>query len=187
MAQIMPDGSLGPTWTRVDEMARQYKRMLKLYPEVTKQRLLDGGLSEQRIWLLDRLAECAEPQIEYLQEKYRTFKAFNEAVERGEEFSKDAQEAYRANWLAYQKEDREEVKRALQEAMDRLQPAICPGPGPMWDEFSATLPGYREYWAMFAITAAESLFGRIDAAQEELARGYTNGGGQVHLPDSDGP
>jgi hypothetical protein len=151
-------------FTRVDEMVRQYKRVFELYPEVTRQRLLDSGLAEGRIWLLDRLSECTESQIDYLQKKHGSFKALHEAMERGEEFSKNAQEAYRANWLAWQKENRKEVKQALEEAMDRLQVAIAPGPGPVWDGFVATLPGYREHWAMLTI-------------EEELTSGDADGGG----------
>jgi hypothetical protein len=101
--------------------------------------------------------------------------------------SEDAKEAYRANWLAWQKESREEVKIALEEAMDRLQPMICRGPCPEWDEFTATLPGYREYWAMSAINAADSMLKRIGAVQEELARGYTRDRGQVQPPGAGSP
>jgi hypothetical protein len=143
MTELLPTE---PTWARVDEMVRQYRRILASYPEA-KSRLQNGGVPESRIYLLDRLAEISAKQIVYLQEKHGTFKAFEEAYERGEEFSAAAQEAYRANWLAHQNESRQEVKKALEEAMDRLQEQIAPGPGPIWTEFKATLPGFDVHFA----------------------------------------
>jgi hypothetical protein len=186
MAELLPHGPSPTVWAKVDQMAKQYKRMMAKYPGA-KERLAAGGVRESRINLLDRLAECSDEQLTYLAEKYATFKAFEEAYERGEEFSVTAQEAYRANWMAHIKETRPEVKKALEEAMDRLQPMICPGPCPEWEEFTATLPGYREYWAMFAIDATDSMLKRVGAAEQELARGYTRDRGQVQPPDTGPP
>lgn len=39
--------------------------------------------------------------------------------------------------------------------MDALQPLICHGPGPVWRAFTATLPGFREWWDGVAAIANE--------------------------------
>jgi hypothetical protein len=98
-----------------------------------------------------------------------------------------AKEEYRNCWNAWRAMETEEGKIAMEHEMDRLQPMICRGPCPEWDEFTATLPGYREYWAMWTINAADRMLKRIDAVQEELARGYTRDRGQVQPPGAGSP
>lgn len=71
----------------------------------------------------------------------------------------------------------QEAKQSMEAEMDRLQPMICPGPCPEWDEFTATLPGYRKHWAMFAIDAAD----QIDS-EGGWVSGYTTGEGPVQPP-----
>lgn len=44
--------------------------------------------------------------------------------------------------------------------MDWLQSKIAPGPGPEWDAFIDTLPGYRQAWQELALEAL--LFGDFD-------------------------
>lgn len=39
--------------------------------------------------------------------------------------------------------------------MDELQPLICHGPGPLWQAFVATLPGFKEWWGEVSTIAQE--------------------------------
>jgi hypothetical protein len=64
---------------------------------------------------------------------------------------RQAKEAYRNCWNAFRRTESESERRALGAEMDRLQPLICERPGPYWREFTATLPGYTEFWREFAI------------------------------------
>ena len=63
----------------------------------------------------------------------------------------EAMAQYRLFWLSYlglwgNNPGRSQQRRALTEEMDSLQPLIAEGPGPEWFAFTATLPGYDEYW-----------------------------------------
>jgi hypothetical protein len=67
-----------------------------------------------------------------------------------------AKEEYRNCWNAFRRTESEPERRALGAEMDRLQPLI---PGSYWREFTATLPGYTEFWREFAIRSLTILGG----------------------------
>jgi hypothetical protein len=64
------------------------------------------------------------------------------------EDQKIAQHAYRKTWESWLLAKSPKRKRELEEIMDQLQPQCVdpPMPGPDWDAFIDTLPGYREWW-----------------------------------------
>ena len=37
-------------------------------------------------------------------------------------------------------------KRVFEQRMDAFQPLICRGPGPEWQAFAESLPGFVEFW-----------------------------------------
>ena len=62
----------------------------------------------------------------------------------------EAKEQYRATWSAYCLCTGPKQKRELEMLMDDLQPQICEGPGPEWDAFTKTLPGFLEFWGRWS-------------------------------------
>ena len=59
-----------------------------------------------------------------------------------------AQSAYRAAWTAYVLAVTDEARVAAGEMMDHMQPYIADNPkDPRWPAFTATLPGFAEFWA----------------------------------------
>lgn len=86
---------------------------------------------------------------------------------------------YRNCWNAWRSMQTQEGKRAMEQEMDRLQPMIAPGPGPEWDEFKATLPGYNEFWSAFAENAMSQI--------EEMKHGHTGGLDPIRSPDPGPP
>jgi len=74
----------------------------------------------------------------------------------------EAKEAYRKAWGAYCLTGLNlEKKQMLEELMDDLQPKICRGPGPEWDAFVQTLPGFLEYWARWQETVMKLVLARV--------------------------
>lgn len=60
----------------------------------------------------------------------------------------DAKDAYRRAWIAWKSTASATKRRQLEDLMDSLQPQIAKGPGdPVWKEFTASLPGYLEFWS----------------------------------------
>lgn len=45
----------------------------------------------------------------------------------------------------------------LQQAMDDAQLQISRGPGPLWQDFADSLPGYRAFWEGFRTWAGEKV------------------------------
>ena len=60
--------------------------------------------------------------------------------------SDEAKEAYRQAWMGWRLTQDPERKRKLEQQMDAVQPIITPRPGPEWDEFTKSLPGFLEFW-----------------------------------------
>lgn len=65
----------------------------------------------------------------------------------------EAKERYRTVWSSYCLCQDELQKRELEKLMDDLQPRICRGPGPEWQAFAETLPGFLEFWDRFRVEA----------------------------------
>lgn len=59
-----------------------------------------------------------------------------------------AQQTYRRAWTEYATCTDPARRKLLEVAMDGVQPDCVDsrGPGPEWEAFIATLPGYREHW-----------------------------------------
>lgn len=64
----------------------------------------------------------------------------------------EAQSVYRDAWTSYLMSSDDEVKKELEEVMDSCQPFCVESgrPGPEWDAFTETLPGFREFWDGFS-------------------------------------
>jgi len=58
----------------------------------------------------------------------------------------EAKEQYRTVWTSWCLCQDQTQKRGLEQLMDDLQPRICRGPGPEWQAFAETLPGFLEFW-----------------------------------------
>jgi hypothetical protein len=58
----------------------------------------------------------------------------------------EAKEAYRQAWIGWCLATKQETKRKLEQRMDSLQPSITRGPGPEWQAFAESLPGYVKFW-----------------------------------------
>jgi len=60
----------------------------------------------------------------------------------------DAQFAYRAAWAAFVLTVDQRKRMPLMRLMDDVQPDCVDsrGPGPEWEAFAASLPGFVEYW-----------------------------------------
>jgi len=58
----------------------------------------------------------------------------------------EAKEAYRQAWLGWCLTQDPARKHELEQQMDDLQPRIARGPGPEWQAFAKTLPGFFEFW-----------------------------------------
>lgn len=58
----------------------------------------------------------------------------------------EAKEVYRQAWTAWCLTQDPVRKQELEEQMDAVQSTIAYGPGPEWDEFAASLPGFLEFW-----------------------------------------
>lgn len=70
-----------------------------------------------------------------------------------------ARSAYRATWENYLLcRDRKE-RRVLEKLMDELQQYCVnpPRPGPGWDDFVATLPGFNQYWERFRASYKDAM------------------------------
>lgn len=48
--------------------------------------------------------------------------------------------------------------------MDALQSSICRGPGPLWRDFVATLPGFQEWWDGTATDITETYMEKVGLA-----------------------
>lgn len=57
-----------------------------------------------------------------------------------------AKEAYRQAWLGWCLATTQETKHLHEQRMDGLQSSIARGPGPEWQAFVETLPGFVEFW-----------------------------------------
>jgi hypothetical protein len=62
-----------------------------------------------------------------------------------------AMREYRLLWLSWlaqwgSRRQSRWRKQALEIRMGELQTEVCVGPGPLWLEFSRTLPGFVEFW-----------------------------------------
>lgn len=64
----------------------------------------------------------------------------------------EAQAAYRQAWMQRCLATKPDVQRAAERSMDAVQEACVDSgrPGPEWEAFIDTLPGYRESWQRFA-------------------------------------
>jgi hypothetical protein len=60
----------------------------------------------------------------------------------------DARARYRAAWTMWLTSRTDDDRRIAEKLMDEAQPGCAEGgrPGPDWDEFKATLPGYNAHW-----------------------------------------
>ena len=58
----------------------------------------------------------------------------------------EAKKAYRQAWLGWCLTQDPTRKLELEQRMDDLQPRITRGPGPEWEEFTKSLPGFIEFW-----------------------------------------
>lgn len=58
----------------------------------------------------------------------------------------EAKEAYRQAWLGWCLATTQETKFICEQRMDGLQSSIARGPGPEWQAFVETLPGFIEFW-----------------------------------------
>lgn len=63
----------------------------------------------------------------------------------------EAKEAYRSAWSSYCLCQDPGQKLEFEKLMDSLQPKICRGPGPEWQAFAETLPGFLELWDRMAV------------------------------------
>ena len=78
----------------------------------------------------------------------------------------EAKQAYRDAWQNYCLCQDPKRKEELERVMDGLQPKICRGPGPEWDEFSASLPGFREFWNRWVAEIREKAEAKIKASSD---------------------
>lgn len=74
---------------------------------------------------------------------------------------------YRALWATYTMTPDTDLdtKRALEQGMDAEQVRICRGPGPLWQSFTDSLPGFREFWKRFdeeCVAKIKALFPQED-------------------------
>ena len=69
---------------------------------------------------------------------------------------KEAEEAYRQAWMGWCLARAPAQKREFEKRMDQFQPYIARGPGPEWDAFTQTLPGFLEHWKSLLPTSLES-------------------------------
>ena len=58
----------------------------------------------------------------------------------------EAKEAYRQAWMGWCLATTQESKRRFERTMDSLQTSITRGPGPEWQAFAETLPGFIKFW-----------------------------------------
>jgi len=66
-----------------------------------------------------------------------------------------AKEAYRQAWLGWCLASTQESKQMFEQRMDSLQSWIARGPGPEWQAFAETLPGFIEFWENWQADAVE--------------------------------
>jgi hypothetical protein len=64
----------------------------------------------------------------------------------------EAQEVYRAAWTSYLMCRDPKDKKEIEQVMDAAQPFCVESgrPGPEWEAFIDTLPGFRDFWDGFA-------------------------------------
>lgn len=60
-----------------------------------------------------------------------------------------AKATYRILWETYLVTQDLDVRQALEQGMDAEQVRICRGPGPLWQNFADSLPGFHEFWERF--------------------------------------
>jgi len=58
----------------------------------------------------------------------------------------EAKEAYRQAWMGWCLATTQETKFVYEQRMDGLQSSITRGPGPEWQAFVETLPGFVKFW-----------------------------------------
>lgn len=68
-----------------------------------------------------------------------------------------AKEAYRQAWMGWCLATKAESKRMFEQRMDSLQSSITRGPGPEWQAFVETLPGFVEFWKSWHGDAAQAM------------------------------
>ena len=68
----------------------------------------------------------------------------------------EAMNLYRQCWLSFLFCTNPKVRKDLMQTMDETQSDICRGPGPLWDTFVASLPGYLEFWDKYGMGPADS-------------------------------
>ncbi len=75
----------------------------------------------------------------------------------------EAQQQYRQAWQQHRLTTKDSVRRALEEVMDDVQPYCVSsgGPGPEWEAFIDTLPGYRQAWEQLR-AEAEAMAQRLE-------------------------
>ena len=68
----------------------------------------------------------------------------------------ESQRTYRQAWQQYLLTADDAVRRHLEDVMDAAQPHCVStgGPGPEWEAFVNTLPGYCAFWEGFAAECA---------------------------------
>jgi hypothetical protein len=76
----------------------------------------------------------------------------------------EAQRIYRQAWQQYLLTTDDNAKRGLEQLMNSCQEACVStrGPGPEWEAFIDTLPGYRAHWESLA-TECEAMARDLEA------------------------
>lgn len=69
----------------------------------------------------------------------------------------EAMGRYRTLWNSWLVCTGSEQKRALEATMWEEQVRICRGPGKLWHEFAATLPGFEQFWQHQTTDALEAI------------------------------
>jgi hypothetical protein len=105
--------------------------------------------------LLEAMLSKTTPEHLQVAQQYRSTA---EAEFRRRKRGGEARERFAAVWAAFQLASPSQG-RVLMSEMDSLQPLIADGPGdPRWAAFTASLPGYREFWAQGAGAIIGELF-----------------------------
>lgn len=71
---------------------------------------------------------------------------------------REAMHAIRIMWSSWLITGDQGDRDALAHAIAEERVRVCHGPGPLWREFTATLPGYREVSAHFAAALFDGVY-----------------------------
>lgn len=71
----------------------------------------------------------------------------------------EAKEAYRQAWLGWCLATTRESKLRFEQTMDAMQSSIARGPGPEWQAFVETLPGFVEFWESWRDESIKNFLG----------------------------